>query len=77
MGLSCLSGAHNYLFRRVCELLREKQANDITIIAGGVIPDDDITDLKKAGVKEVFLPGSPMKEIIEFVKKTKKERRTC
>ncbi len=72
IGLSCLSGAHDYLFRRVCELLRQKEATDITVIAGGVIPDEDIAGLKNAGIKEVFLPGSPMEEITAFIKKSKK-----
>jgi methylmalonyl-CoA mutase C-terminal domain/subunit len=68
IGLSSLSGAHEHLFSRVCELLREKNAEDILVIGGGVIPEDDIPALEKAGVKKVFTPGTPTKEIIEYIK---------
>ena len=67
ISLSILSGAHMTLLPRVLELLAEKEATDIALFAGGIIPDDDIADLKKAGVVEVFTPGASTQEIIEFV----------
>ena len=76
IGLSCLSGAHAYLFKRVCEILKESNASDMPVIAGGVIPEGDIMDLKNAGVKEVFLPGTPMEDIIDYVKNIKKEAKS-
>lgn len=68
VGLSCLSGAHLALFLEVVRLLNEKGADDITVIGGGIIPADDIVKLKEAGIKEVFLPGVSLKEIINWVK---------
>src|SRR5438093_11935037 len=57
IGLSVLSGAHNYLFKRVLELLREKGADDVAVFGGGIIPPEDIAALKAMGVKEIFTPG--------------------
>ena len=68
IGLSLLSGAHNYLFPRLLELLKEQGAGDIVLFGGGIIPDDDIPRLKAAGVKALFRPGSSMEEITDFVK---------
>ncbi|MGE5654389.1 MAG: cobalamin B12-binding domain-containing protein [Bacillota bacterium] len=68
VGLSCLSGAHNHLFPRVVELLKEKGAGDILVVGGGVIPDDDIPGLKAAGVAEIFTPGTPTGVTIDFIK---------
>ena len=68
IGLSVLSGAHNYLFPRVIELLREKGADDIAVFGGGIIPAEDIQSLKAAGVKELFTPGTPTQDIIRFVR---------
>ena len=68
IGLSILSGAHNFLFPRVMELLKEKDAEDILVIGGGVIPEEDIPGLKAAGIKEIFTPGTPTFAIIEFIK---------
>ena len=68
IGLSILSGAHNFLFPRVMELLKEKDAEDILVIGGGVIPEEDIPGLKAAGIKEIFTPGTPTSAIIEFIK---------
>ena len=67
VGLSLLSGAHNYLFPRVIELLKEQEADGILVFGGGVIPEDDIPELKKAGVSEVFTPGSPKRETVKFL----------
>jgi len=68
IGLSILSGAHNTLFRRVLELLKEQDAGHIVLFGGGIIPDEDLLALKEAGVKALFRPGAPMNEIVEFVK---------
>lgn len=68
IGLSILSGAHNTLFRRILELLKEQGADDIVLFGGGIIPDDDLPGLKAAGVRALFRPGAPMSEIVDFVK---------
>ena len=67
IGLSLLSGAHNLLFRRVVELLRENEAEDIIVFGGGTIPADDIPGLKESGVSAVFTPGTSAKEIVEML----------
>jgi methylmalonyl-CoA mutase cobalamin-binding domain/chain len=69
VGLSILSGAHMTLVPRVLELLNERDAGDVVVIAGGTIPADDISELKKLGVSEVFTPGASTQEIIDFVKR--------
>jgi len=68
VALSLLSGAHNTLFPKVVNLLKEKKMTDILIIGGGVIPDSDIPGLKAAGVAEVFTPGTTTTSIVEFIK---------
>ena len=68
IGLSCLSGAHLHLFGRVIELLKEAKADDVVVIGGGIIPEEDIPKLKKLGIKEVFLPGAPLHSIVGWVK---------
>jgi methylmalonyl-CoA mutase cobalamin-binding domain/chain len=68
IGLSVLSGAHNYLFARVLELLKENGADDIAVFGGGIIPADDIQALKAMGVKELFTPGASTQDIVRFVK---------
>ncbi|GLI38820.1 cobalamin B12-binding domain-containing protein [Geobacter hydrogenophilus] len=68
VGLSILSGAHNALLPRVCQLLKEKNADDIVVFGGGVIPDDDIPGLKQAGVSEVFTPGTSTDSIVQWVR---------
>ena len=68
IGLSVLSGAHNYLFKRVIELLREKGADDVVVFGGGIIPPEDIAALKAIGVKELFTPGTSTQDIIRFVR---------
>src|SRR3954465_14912473 len=67
IGLSVLSGAHNYLFKRVLELMKEKGADDIGVFGGGIIPPDDIAALKAIGVKELFTPGTSTQDIVRFV----------
>ena len=66
VGLSCLSGAHLFLFGEVVRQLREKGAGDITVVGGGIIPEEDISKLKDAGIKAVFLPGTSLDEIVKW-----------
>lgn len=68
IGLSILSGAHMYLFPKIMELLTEKDAADILVIAGGIIPNEDIIELKKIGIKEIFTSGTDTNKIVEFIK---------
>jgi methylmalonyl-CoA mutase, C-terminal domain len=68
IGLSILSGAHMTLVPRVVELLREQGVDDVLLTVGGTIPADDVPELKKLGVAEVFTPGAPTDEIVEFIR---------
>jgi methylmalonyl-CoA mutase C-terminal domain/subunit len=68
LGLSCLSGAHMAVFPKTVELLHRKGLKDVLVIAGGIIPEADIPQLKKAGIAEVFGPGTPIDKIAGFVK---------
>ena len=68
IGLSILSGAHMSLFTRVVELMKTKELNDVLLFGGGIIPEADITKLKSIGVGELFTPGAPTTEIIDFLK---------
>lgn len=68
IGLSILSGAHTHLFPRLMELLKENKVEDIVVIGGGVIPEEDIYELKKIGIAEVFTPGTNTRDIIKFIK---------
>ena len=74
IGLSSLAGAHMYLFPRVLELLKENGAEDILVCGGGIFPDEDIPKMKKLGVKELFLPGSSIADIIHWVEENVKPR---
>ena len=74
IGLSILSGAHNHIAPRLMELLRQKGLDDVLVLIGGIIPDVDIPKLREMGVKGVFLPGTPMKEIIDFINKNVRTR---
>jgi methylmalonyl-CoA mutase C-terminal domain/subunit len=74
IGLSILSGAHLHLFKKVKELLKEQKADDVILFGGGIVPDEDIKELKKMGVNEVFTPGTTTDEIISWVKKHVKPR---
>jgi len=67
VALSLLSGAHNTLFPKIVELLKEKGMGDVLVIGGGVIPDADIPGLKEAGVSAVFTPGTPTGDIVKFI----------
>jgi methylmalonyl-CoA mutase C-terminal domain/subunit len=68
VGLSIMSGAHNTLFPAVMQALRERGAADMLVFGGGIIPEDDITTLQSAGVKAVFTPGTPLNEIVDWVR---------
>jgi methylmalonyl-CoA mutase C-terminal domain/subunit len=70
IGLSILSGAHNHIFPKVVELLKEKNIDDIRIIAGGIIPDKEIPKWKEMGIEEIFGPGSSTTEIISYINGT-------
>ena len=74
VGLSCLSGAHRYLFPRVVELLRERGASDITVIGGGIIPDQDFQALYDAGIRAIFTPGASLASIVDWVRQNVKPR---
>jgi methylmalonyl-CoA mutase C-terminal domain/subunit len=68
IGLSLLTGAHMTLFPKVTKLLKEKGINDVLIIGGGIIPDEDIQPLKAAGIAEIFGPGTPLESIVKYIK---------
>lgn len=68
IGLSILSGAHNALFPKIMELLKAEGMDDILVVGGGIIPEDDIPDLKKAGISAIFGPGTPLEEIVQYIR---------
>ena len=72
IGLSLLSGAHNTLFMDVTKLLKQKDMGDVLVVAGGVIPEDDVPSLKKAGVSGIFGPGTHTEDIVDFIRKNVK-----
>ncbi len=67
IALSVLSGAHDYLFPRVMELLKEAGARDVLVIGGGIIPEEDVPGLKEAGIRAIFGPGTPTSETVRFI----------
>src|SRR5260370_42523113 len=67
IGLSILSGAHNHIAPRLMELLKAKGLDDVMVVIGGIIPDVDIPKLKALGIRGVFLPGTPMQDIVDFI----------
>jgi methylmalonyl-CoA mutase C-terminal domain/subunit len=74
IAMSVLSGAHNYLFPRVMELLREKGITDVLVMGGGIIPEEDVPALKQAGIAAVFGPGTDTKDIINFIREKVRKR---
>jgi methylmalonyl-CoA mutase C-terminal domain/subunit len=70
--MSILSGAHDYLFPRIMELLREKGIQDLLVLGGGVIPEEDVPGLKVLGISEIFGPGTPTDVIVKFVRENVK-----
>jgi len=77
IGLSILSGAHNYSFPRIMELLRENNAEDIVVVGGGIFPLEDIPKLKDIGIKEIFTPGAKLDDIVKWVRENVKPRKTA
>ena len=67
IGLSILSGAHMHICPRIIELLRERSMTDVLVVVGGIIPDVDIPKLNEIGITGIFLPGTPMQTIVEFI----------
>ncbi|MBW2309970.1 MAG: cobalamin B12-binding domain-containing protein [Deltaproteobacteria bacterium] len=72
IALSILSGAHDFLFPRIMELLKEKGVTDVLVIGGGIIPDEDIGELKKVGVAEIFGPGTYTDDIVTYIQENLK-----
>jgi methylmalonyl-CoA mutase C-terminal domain/subunit len=75
VGISLLSGAHNYIFPRVSELMKEKGMDDVLLFGGGIIPEADIPGLAKVGVERVFPPGASLDEIVRYVNEAVGKRR--
>ncbi|MGB9628311.1 MAG: cobalamin B12-binding domain-containing protein [Thermodesulfobacteriota bacterium] len=75
IGLSILSGAHDYIFPEVIKLLKKKGAEDIVVFGGGIIPEEDIPALTQCGVKAIFTPGTPIEEAVNWVKENIKPRK--
>ena len=67
IGLSILSGAHNHIVPRLMQLLKEQGLDDVLVVIGGIIPDVDVPKLQAVGVKGIFLPGTPMQDIVTFI----------
>lgn len=76
VGLSLLSGAHNHLFPEVARCLREKGGEDIILFGGGVIPEEDIPELKEAGFRSIFTPGTAATDVVDFIKREIQDRRS-
>jgi methylmalonyl-CoA mutase C-terminal domain/subunit len=74
VGLSSLSGVHNYFFPKVVDLLKEKKLANVLVVGGGIIPLEDIPELKKAGVAEIFGPGTPTEVIVDYIKSNVKSK---
>jgi methylmalonyl-CoA mutase C-terminal domain/subunit len=74
IGLSILSGAHNHIAPRLMELLKARGLDDVLVVIGGIIPDVDIPKMKEIGVKGIFLPGTPMQQIIDFIEQNARAR---
>ena len=73
IGLSCLSGAHMTLFPEVVRLLRKRKVTDIVVAGGGIIPEEDVRKLRKAGIRAVFGPGTPLRDIVRFFETAAKD----
>jgi methylmalonyl-CoA mutase C-terminal domain/subunit len=74
VGLSSLSGVHNYFFPRVVQVMQEKGLNDVLVVGGGIIPLEDVDYLKKSGIAGIFGPGTPTNDIVEFIRKNIRQR---
>lgn len=74
IGLSILSGAHMHICPRIMELLREKGLDDVLVVIGGIIPDVDVPKLQQIGIRGIFLPGTPMQQIVDFIRANARTR---
>ncbi|MDW7679486.1 MAG: cobalamin B12-binding domain-containing protein [bacterium] len=74
LGVSILSGAHNHLLPKIVEQLREHGVDDVLIVAGGVIPEEDIPKLKQIGIAAIFTPGTSLQQVVEFIRKNLKRK---
>jgi methylmalonyl-CoA mutase C-terminal domain/subunit len=74
IGLSILSGAHMHICPRIMELLKEKGLSDVLVVVGGIIPDVDLPRLREIGVRGIFIPGTPMQQIVDFIKDNARSR---
>jgi len=74
IGLSILSGAHKTQFPRIMQLLKDQELTDVMVFAGGIIPQEDVVDMKRLGIKEIFGPGTPTEDIIRYVTKNLPKR---
>jgi len=74
VGLSCLSGAHKHIFPQVVELLRQRGVEDMLVVGGGIIPQEDVPFLKEKGISAIFGPGTPIKKIAEYIRKNVKRK---
>src|SRR5512139_3253092 len=74
IGLSILSGAHMHICPRIMELLKEHGLTDVLVVLGGIIPDVDVPRLKEMGIKGIFLPGTPMQQIVDFIRQNARSR---
>jgi methylmalonyl-CoA mutase C-terminal domain/subunit len=74
IGLSILSGAHLHICPRVMELLHEKGLDDVLVVLGGIVPNQDVPKLNEMGVRGIFRPGTPLQEVVEFIRKNSRDR---
>jgi methylmalonyl-CoA mutase C-terminal domain/subunit len=74
IGLSILSGAHNHICPQVMQLLKEKGLEDVIVVLGGIIPDQDVASMREIGITGIFRPGSPMQQIVDFINKHARTR---
>ena len=74
VGMSSLSGVHNYFFPRVVELMKQKGMDDVLLVGGGIIPEEDYEFLKKSGMSAIFGPGTPTGDIVDFIQKNVRRR---
>jgi methylmalonyl-CoA mutase C-terminal domain/subunit len=74
VGLSCLSGAHKHIFPRVVELMQERGVEDVLVVGGGIIPNEDVPFLKEKGINAIFGPGTPIKEIADYIRQNVKRK---
>jgi methylmalonyl-CoA mutase C-terminal domain/subunit len=74
IGLSILSGAHLHICPRVMELLHEKGLDDVLVVLGGIVPNQDVPKLNAMGVRGIFRPGTPLQDVVEFIRKNSRER---